>query len=697
MQQQDFEQVLAGIGKGSLEVFRKLRPMARGYFLALAEPVLRGAGDEASLRALYSVDYERVPVTPEVFLNHADYCGHIGQDDFFPAWRAPFYKACDPAGGTYEIMATGAQGLGKTTFAMLVLAYKLYRLSCLRDPARFYGLQARSKVVFGLYALTRRLVKDVGFYDLRDKIMEGSPYFRDVFRRIPHGKEFIRWEAKPLEVITGSSELHALGQNLFAVAADELNYYAQGEKTAVKAHELVAEVSRRLESRFADGGGDIPGVAIYISQTRTQSDYLEQRIRDKQGQPGVMVIRGPRWSYSTKGYKEITRLYRENPEVYEGTPTTETSIGRAPAFRLFAGSEIQDPRVLDTVARRPDGHYEVRPRNPEDRPDGRILHVPVTHYRAFLDDIHGSMRVIADEPTGSFTPFFSRREIVEGMFDPALAFPFTGQKVPCYEGTTFKLQSVFGHEMVTNVHLGKHLPLRHPSAPRYIHLDLSQTQDCTGMAMVHPSGHYVDDREDDEDGAEVGEGEAIKEVEVDFYVALTAGPYGEPIDYQKVRVFIDWLRRIGYWIRKVTADSYQSADMLQRLREMGFDTDVLSVDRTSQPYANLRQASNEHRIKAPFPPEAHPRDWGSIEEALRHVTLYQEITGLEHDVRRDKVDHREKNPDGSKGSKDIADGLCGATFACLVDKVAFGEHPSKIGFHQQVAKKYNRYLDAVDF
>lgn len=235
--------------------------------------------------------------------------------------------------------------------------------------------------------------------------------------------------------------------------------------------------------------------------------------------------------------------------------------------------------------------------------------------------------------------------------------------------------------------------------------------------MVHPSGHAVIERPKEEisdDLSGVGESEAVKTVEVDFYIALIGGPHGQPIDYKKIRVFIDWLRRIGFKIIEANADQYMSFDHLQRLRDANFKSKVISTDKTSKPYRVLRQTANEVRIKLPYPtgiverarlelmvdsPLPDIAGLSSESLALRRVILYNELTGLEHDVKRDKIDHRSQNPDGSKGSKDVADGVAGAVFRCLTDDDvspnsarAYSANPG-----QTLSSRYNRYLQQVNF
>jgi hypothetical protein len=415
----------------------------------------------------------------------------------------------------------------------------------------------------------------------------------------------------------------------------------------------------------------------------------------------VLVVRGPRWQFSPKGYERLAARAKQDPD-FLGETTVDTTAGEVPAFRVYVGDEVSDARLLDRVDRRPDGSYLVEPIDPDEEiPDGRLIHVPVVHYRAFDDDLYGALRAIADEATGSFTPFFSSRAVLEAAWDESLVFPFLSQEVACYERQAAELRDAFNVEAVTRVYMGRRTPIRHPDAPRYIHLDLSQGKgdgrDLTGFTMLHPSAHYQDAREYEQDQEGLAEHDLRKDLEVDFTIGIKGGPFGEAIDYAKIRRFIAYLRSVGFWIRYCTNDQYMSADHAMRLRDAGFLTDLVSTDRTSKPYRTLRQTFNERRVAVPFPPGFTPQRWGSRAEALRRIVLYNELTGLEHDVRRDKVDHRDTNPDGSRGSKDQADSLGGAAFRCLTDDVTPQQNPNRQSHHARTRDKLNRYLNLAPF
>ena len=71
-------------------------------------------------------------------------------------------------------------------------------------------------------------------------------------------------------------------------------------------------------------------------------------------------------------------------------------------------------------------------------------------------------------------------------------------------------------------------------------------------------------------------------------------------------------------------------------------TGLQSVDRTSVPYKNLRDAIYDGRLRIYY-----------------QDILVDELISLEYDEKRDKVEHP------PKGSKDVADALCGAYWLLL--------------------------------
>jgi hypothetical protein len=100
---------------------------------------------------------------------------------------------------------TGAIGTGKTTVSMAAMAYVLHLVSCLRDPASYYGLLPDSLIVFGIYSITKRQVSDTGYLKMRGYV-DSSPYYRFDFprsRRIDSRIDFTPTTGKNIQVIGG--------------------------------------------------------------------------------------------------------------------------------------------------------------------------------------------------------------------------------------------------------------------------------------------------------------------------------------------------------------------------------------------------------------------------------------------------------------------------------------------------------------
>ena len=90
---------------------------------------------------------------------------------------------------------------------------------------------------------------------------------------------------------------------------------------------------------------------------------------------------------------------------------------------------------------------------------------------------------------------------------------------------------------------------------------------------------------------------------------------------------------------------HNSADSLQQFETKGFDSELLSVDRTTAPYYSLKRAVNEERLQG---------NYNNVFET--------EMYGLEEDIVNQKVDH------AIGASKDLSDGYASVVFKITTDK-----------------------------
>lgn len=620
----DFESVLAELA--SVDEVRAYRALnAKEKKLLRAELTRQLSGDAASLQALYKNDYEYLPVPPKTFFQHRDYLGHMW-DDLFDRWKREILHICNPANRIREVMLVSSIGSGKSTAAFGILAYKVQELCAHKSPARAFGLKAGSNITFGVFSRTREASEEDDFQRLVDEILMPSPFFRERL-----GMQAFRNEVKlrgRVSIRTGSTFGHQIGQTMFGCLLDEINFIGTGTKLqSKKAHDLANAISRRIESRFLDVGGSIPGVTIFVSSKSTKASFTEDRQRMRRGKEGVYIVDGPRWEFNDK----------VGTEPYSGV-----------TFRVNVTEQTRDSSILDVVVRNEEtGEWAVIP-GPDEPTEGFIINVPVEHYQSFATDMGGALRDVASIATDSFMPFFTRPVVLRDAVEATLPNPFEHETYPFHVKDDTPFWSLFSVEKTMRIVRSVYVPRRHPTAPRYIHVDLALTGDRAGLVMVHPSSSvYV--RDDD------GNLTTRRSVEVDFAVGLESGPLGEEIDFTKIEQAIIWLKNQGWPIHMVTFDSYQSRASIQRLSSAfgkAVTCKLLSVDKTPEPYVTLRTAFAEGRVKMP----------------AGLSLLCDELGHLEFDQQRKKVDHP---PDFSK---DISDGLAGSAFSCLTDKTVSTEY-----------------------
>jgi hypothetical protein len=164
----------------------------------------------------------------------------------------------------------------------------------------------------------------------------------------------------------------------------------------------------------------------------------------------------------------------------------------------------------------------------------------------------------------------------------------------------------------------------------YLHVDLAQKHDRCAVAMAHVD-HWKNQRI-------MGQTNIIAP-----YVIVDAVRYWTPssdksVDFTEVKDYILNLKRLGFDIRMVTFDRWNSHDMMQQLREYGLKSETLSV--AKKHYEDMALAVYEDRVKGPHLP-----------------ILIRELLKLR--INKDKVDHPRQ------GSKDLADATCGAIFNAI--------------------------------
>lgn len=575
------------------------------------------AGKSDLFNSLVYQDYEEIPVDIKTFLHDKKYLGNAlydqdGRFTLFPYWENCLQDIF-PTNITTKyntIICTGAIGLGKSTIAVICLLYVLYRLLCLKDPYLFYGLQPIDKITISLMNITLENAKGVALDKMNQMILSSSWFMM-------HGSmagvsNLIYTPDKHIEVIIGSSNNQVIGRAVFANFTDEVNFglTSDVEKLKKKQKQLISQIDARMKSRFLRGTY-LPTLNIIASSKNSEQSFLEDYINTKKRNESstTLIVDEPQW---------IVDIRKDSKQK----------------FYVAIGNKFLANELLPINANK-DLIDEYRAKGYS------LLQVPIGYRENFEDNIDGALTDIAGIATASSTKYISGvrwNEIKTARYEN----PFTREIIEVGTAKDDKSQYYDFFDL-------SKVPDDVKQKPLYIHLDMSKKGDKTGIAGVYVLGK-IPKIEGEESSRELF-------YRVAFNVSVKA-PKGYEISFDKNRVFIRWLREKGFNIKGVSSDTFQSAQIQQQLIGDGFNAKVISVDRldsqTKQclPYAYFKATIYDRRL-----------------EVYKDCDfLTEEILGLE----RESDGHINHPENGTQGSKDAADALCGALWNASQTADEFG-------------------------
>ena len=161
----------------------------------------------------------------------------------------------------------------------------------------------------------------------------------------------------------------------------------------------------------------------------------------------------------------------------------------------------------------------------------------------------------------------------------------------------------------------------------FVHVDLAQKHDHCAVALSHVES-WVSMKIGDKMTA------AAPKVIIDA-VRWWTPTSDKSVDFSEVKDYILQLRQRGFNLRLVTFDRWNSFDLMNELKVYGINTEILSV--AKKHYEDFAMVVTEERVHGP-----------------RIELLTEELLQLR--IIKGKVDHPRK------GSKDLADAVCGAIY-----------------------------------
>jgi hypothetical protein len=543
--------------------------------------------------------FERRPATITEFL-HAPYLDIW--DRVRPGLRDAFVEIFGEEVRTERIahferaMFTGGIGIGKTTFASIALPYMAHWVLCLKDPQEFYGLLPGSRIAFMQMSTSARQAREVIFGDIKARIKH-STWFAENFPFDDAFTNQIRFP-KDIWIIPGDSgETTFEGYNILGGILDEMDSHKQTQDKDY-ADDGYNTIESRIASRFVDNSDPEreghKGLILCIGQMKKAHGFASRKFKEFQNDDKAKVVRMTIWE--SMGWDKYTDTAGNRRSFYYDT--RRKSIVPAEVVKL-----IENPNIIE---------------------------VPRAFKKSFENNPEKALRDLAGIPPETEDAFISLADRVDAARDRWVLRH--GDESPVSDDPV--------RPKFADWFRADNDPRR-----RSIHLDLAVSGD--GDALGFAMGHI-------EELVEV-DGEKKPYIVFDCLIRIKA-PSGTEIILQDVRQIIYHLRDDRHFrIKGVTMDGFQSTDSLQQFRRRRMESDYLSVDKSTLPYEDLREAIYENRVE--FPPYMTYMARGSKD---RVEIAIQELLRLQFDGK--KVDHP------TDGSKDVADAMAGVCFTLMGDR-----------------------------
>jgi len=556
---------------------------------------------------LSTAHYLRQPVDMKTFIYDDYYLGETCSI-LYPKLYDDLVEIFE--GDYNEVIFTGAIGYGKTFVCSIGICRVLYEISCMRDPQLSFGLAPDTPVSIAGFSASEDLAKEVVLKNVVGKIAQ-SPYFSENFP-FKITQKNIRFPNDVLVVAKATTPRGALGMSPVAALIDESNFMPKRRArrddnrfgVVNMAKDIYDNLRRRLISRYRR-----QWKLFLPSSKSTRESFLSKRIVAARDDPTVFVRDYALWDVQS-----------------------DHSMDRS--FWVLCGNEQTPSRFVHDK----DDLTKLR----EDLPERTVLiEVPDDFQTDFQSDLEGAIRDFAGVATVALSPFIQRVHKITQMEDPTRQHPFSVERFDPDKGGQFVWERLVKKVTVRD-YSGRPTtvfqPLYNPASPRHVHIDPALNNCSAGFCVSHVAGTKGVRRRDEHGMIYTDDSPTYV---VDFVLEIVP-PIGGELDFALYRKLIYEMVEHGIPIRSVSMDQWQAINTLQALEKSGFETSSISMDRTWDPYQNVKTAIYEGRVSC-----------------YQYEPLFSQLRGLEADWERRKIVKPET------GSKDVADALAGSLFGLL--------------------------------
>ncbi len=416
---------------------------------------------------------------------------------------------------------------------------------------------------------------------------------------------------KDIYIGLGSNTDHSISRRVFGGVLDEGNFQKGGESR--QAYDNYEGMITRIEASFSSEQGVPPGILWLASSPTFESSFITERITAAQGQSSTLVVENiPIW------------VLKKN----SGTYTSGKS------FEVFVGDGIRDPFIVNDENRQGLSKEHT------------IIRVPMEHHVIFKKNTAKALRDLAGRRINASSSFFKSKDRLGSIMTLPNLFYTDVLKVNMKTPLDTLMKAISNIEYFKD-------PMN-PFAYRFVHLDIGAKKDRMGIACVHAI--Y-------KDSTYYATPDSVNErTQRHFYgewgIALEAEENQE-IPFSLVVSFLIYLKSIGYPIYLVTTDQMEGGRKLrQDLIQAGLNADYLSVDKNRAEYDVTHDLIEEERMNLPIKDDEHGLVFLELSELIDGGATAKSPV-INH-PKKFKTEYKGSN----RGTKDLADGYCGAANSC---------------------------------
>lgn len=513
-------------------------------------------------KELEKLEKTHEPVSVEEFLEDPYFMGGV-MDELWPKTIESVKEVI--SGGFVEAVFDGCLNRAKTTRATIITAYNLYRLSTYVNPQKTLGLMSNSDIYIALINKTLRLATRATYKPFRE-LIASIPYFRENFMFDETVESEMRFPNKIFVIPSNADNKTLMGLDIVTAIVDEINFYDRVTKSKRsddgkeydQAIVIYNGIMRRIRSRFEGLPVNLRGCVSVVSSRSHAGDFTDVKLKEiEQDRVAGKVI----LSYvSTGSYWTFAPQYRS-----DGTQRYSDET-----FLVAIGNKKEKSEIIKHISL---------------KGDRQVIEVPLNFKPEFEHDINGALRDIGGVVSRASSSYFTDPDVITRSIE---------------NFNDLNRQRIFIEE---SWDLADGLPEINPNykpynedVKRFIHLDLSKTGDNTGIGIAHS---VYDSKKRVRRSQDFTDFEPYPIIEFDDFIAIEPPKNGE-IDYSLIRKLLYTLHnKIGLKIGWVSADSYQSKDMLSILgKKLICETTTISVE-SEESYDLLKNAFIEDRVIMP--------------------------------------------------------------------------------------------------